>query len=84
MRKTLSYGLDEFQPYTNVFQYFDEEDDDYVSDDSSLTSPRDSLFSQVEVKSSNTIFMSVMITEAINLEEALANMKATLEDSPRK
>ena len=80
MRKTLSCGLDEFQTYTNnVFQPVDEEDDDHTSSDSSPTSPRDSLFSQIEVKSSDAIFMSVMVTKVINLEEELINMKATLE-----
>jgi len=39
--------LDEFQVYTNpVFQPFSEEEDDYDSSYSSLTSPRDSLFLQ--------------------------------------
>ena len=80
MKKTPSYALDEFQAYTNnVFQHFDEEDDDYGSSDSSPASPRDSFFSQVEVKSSDTMFMPVMATEAINLAEELTNMKATLE-----
>ena len=56
MRKTLPCALDEFQAYTNnVFQPFDEEDD-YGGSDSSPASPRDSLFSQVEVKSSNIVF----------------------------
>ena len=42
-------------------------------------SPRNSLFSQVKVESSNTVIMSVIVTEAINLEKELANTKATLE-----
>jgi len=80
MRKTLPYGLDEFQSYINpAFQPFDEEDDDYGSSNSALTSPRDSLFSQVEVESSDTIVMPVMVIDAINLEEELASMKVTLE-----
>ena len=77
---TLPYALDEFHAYSNnVFQPFDEEDDDYGGSDSSPISPRDWLFSQVEVESSNTIIMPVMVTGAINFEEELANMKATLE-----
>ena len=85
MRKTPSYGLDEFQSYTNpVFQPFDKEDDDYGSNDSSLTSPRDTLFSQVEVESSDTIVMPVMVTEDLNLEEELANMKVTLKRLSKK
>ena len=80
MRKTSPYGLDEFQAYTNpIFQNFDEEDNDYDSSDSSPTSPRDLLFSQVETESYDTVVMPTMVTEAINLEEELATMKATVE-----
>jgi len=72
--------MDEFHPYSNnVFQPSDEEGDDYGSSDSSSISPRDSLFSHVKDESSNTIIMPVMVTEAINLDEELANMKGTLE-----
>jgi len=46
IRKTLPCELDEFHADSNnVFQPFDEEDDDYGSSDSSPTSPKDSLFS---------------------------------------
>jgi len=73
MRKTLPCELDEFHAYTNnVFQPFNEEDDDYGSSDSSPTSPRDS-------QSSDSIIMPVMVTNAITLEEELTNMKVTLE-----
>ena len=84
-RKTLPCRLHEFQAYTNfVFQPFDKGDDDYGSTDSSPTSPRDSLFSQVEVESSDTILMPVMVTEAIDLGKELANIKVALEDSLRR
>jgi len=46
IRKTLPCELDEFHAYSNnVFQLFDEEDDNYGSSDSSLISQSDSLFS---------------------------------------
>jgi len=45
IRKTLPCALDKFHTYSNnVFQPFDEEDDDYGSSDSSPIFPRDSLF----------------------------------------
>ena len=63
MRKTLPHGLEEFQTYINpIFQSISEEDDDYGSSDSSPISPRESLFSQVEVESSDTMIMPVMVT----------------------
>jgi len=67
-----------------MFQPFNEEDDNYGGSDSLLTSSRDSIFSQVEVESSDIITMPVMVTVATNLvatnfEEQLAGMKATLE-----
>ena len=78
MKKTLPYGLDEFQAYTNpVFQPFGEEDDNYSSSDSSPTSPRDSLSLFIEVESSNIVIMPVMVTEAINLVKELENIKET-------
>ena len=66
--------------YTNpVFQPFDEEDGDYGSSNSSPASPRDSLFSHVEVESYDTIVMLVMLKKVFNIEQEFANMKATLE-----
>jgi len=77
--------LDVFQAYTNlVFQAFGEEDDGYGSSDSLPTPPKNSLFSQVEVESFSTMIMPVIVTEAINLEEELKNMKATLERLSRE
>jgi len=46
VRKTLSYALDEFQPYNNpIFQLFGADNDTYDGSDSSPTSTRDSHFS---------------------------------------
>jgi len=50
----------------------DKKDDDYGGNYFSPTSSRDSLFSQVEVESSGTIFIPVMMIEPINLDEELA------------
>jgi len=75
IRKILPCGLDKFQTYINpVFQPFSEEDDEYGSSDSSPTSSRDLVFSQVEVESSDIVIMPVMMIETINLEEQLADM----------
>ena len=80
IKEVLPCGLEKFQTYINpVFQSISEEDDDYGSSDSSPTSSRDSLFSHVEVESSDTVIMPVMVTKAINLDEQLADMKATLD-----
>ena len=80
MRKTLPCRLDEFQVYTSpVFQPFDEKDDDYGTSNSLPISLRDSFFSHVEVESSDTGIIPAMVTETTNLEEELANIKATLE-----
>ena len=77
--KILPHGLDEFLVYTNlIFQPFGENEDHCGSSDSPPAFLRNSLFSQVEVKSSNTIVMPVMVTETANLEEQLADMKVTL------
>jgi len=67
MRKTLPHRVDEFQAYINpIFQPFGEEEDDYGNSDSPPASPRDLIFSQVEVVSSDTIVMPVMVLEAAN------------------
>jgi len=80
IRKTLPCELEKFQTYSNpIFQPFNEADDDYGGSDSLPTSSRDSVFSQVEVESSDIITMPVMGIETINLEEQLKDMKATLE-----
>jgi len=69
--------MDEFQTYINpAFQRFGAEDDNYDGSDSSLTTSRDLHFFQSETESSNTVVMPVMVIEAINLEEQLADMKA--------
>jgi len=73
--------MDEFQTYINpVFQPFGAEDDSYDNSDSSATSPRDFHFSQSETESSNRVVMPVMVIEAINLEEQLADMTAKLDE----
>jgi len=83
--KTLSCRLDEFQAYTNpIFQPFCEEDDNYGSNNSSLASPRDSFFAQVELESSNAIIILVLVIEATNLEEQLADIKVTLDRLPKE
>ena len=80
IKKALPCGIEKFQTYINpIFQPISEEDDDYGSSSSSPTSSRDSVFSQVEVESSDTVIMPVMVTETVNLEEQLADMKATLD-----
>jgi len=55
------------------------EDDGYLSSDLSAATPWESPASHVEVKSSDTVVMLVMVTEAANIEEQLAKMKATLD-----
>ena len=42
-------------------------------------SPKVAHFAKYKLKSSDTIFMSVMMMRAFNLEEELGSMKATLE-----
>ena len=55
------------------------EDDGYLSCNSSASTPKESPPSHVEVESSDTVVMPVMVTEAANIEEQLASMKATLD-----
>ena len=55
----------------------------YSSSDSFSTSSKKSLSVHAEVESSDTVIMLVMMTEAVNFEEQLASMKATL-DLPSK
>ena len=72
--------MDELQAHINpAFQPFGLEDDGYSSSNSSAAAPKESPSSHVEVKSSDTIIMSVMVTETANIEEQLASMKATLD-----
>ena len=56
----------------------EEEDDDYGGSDSSPASARDSLFSQVEIESSDTIVMPVVVIEPANLKEQLTDTLDTL------
>ena len=51
----------------------------YSSSDSFSTSSKKSLSVHAEVESSDTVIMLVMMTEAVNFEEQLASMKATLD-----
>jgi len=69
IKKALPCGLEKFQTYIyHVFQPICEDNDDYGSRDSSPTSSRDSVFSQVKVESFDTIIMPFTVTETINLE----------------
>jgi len=80
MPQTMPRGMDELQTHTNpTFQPFGLEDGGYLSSDSSSTSSKKSLSSHAEAKSSDTVIMPVMVTEAANFEEQLASMKATLD-----
>ena len=73
-------GMDELQAHINpAFQPFGLEDDGYSSSDSSSATPKESPASHVEVESSDTVVMPVMVTEAANIEEQLASMKAALD-----
>jgi len=73
-------GMAELQTHTNpAFQPFNLTDDGYSSNDSSLSTSKDSLFFHAEAESSNTVVMPVIVTEAASVEEQLASMKATLD-----
>jgi len=73
-------GIEELQAHINpTFQPFGLEDDGYSSSKSFTATPKESPSSHVEVKSSDTVVMLVMVTEAANIEEQLASMKATLD-----
>jgi len=72
--------MDELQAHVKLaFQPFGLEDDGYSSSNSSTAAPKESPSSHVEVESSDTIIMPVMVTEAANIEEQLASIKATLD-----
>ena len=72
--------MDELQTHTNpTFLAFGLEANGYSSSDSSSTSSKKSLSFYAEVESSATLIMLVMMTEAVNFEEQLASMKATLD-----
>ena len=76
--------MDELRTQANpTFQPFGEEDHSYTSSNSSLASPRE-LVAQSETKSSNYVIMLVMVTKATNIEERLANVKATLKRLTKK
>ena len=71
--------MDELQTQANpAFQPFGEEDHGYTSSDSLPPSPRE-LVVESETESSNSVIMPAMVMEATNVEEQLADMKATLE-----
>ena len=53
--------------------------EDYYSSDSSASPPKKVVFSQSEVKSSQTVIMPTMMIGAVNLEEEFVGMKAMLE-----
>jgi len=53
--------------------------EDYYCSDSSTSSPKKVAFSQFEVESSETIIMLAMMIGAMNFEEGLTSIKATLE-----
>jgi len=79
MPQAIPRGMDELQTHTNrAFQPFNFKYDGYSSSDSSLGLSKGSLSSHVEVESSNTVIMPVMVIAATNVEEQLASMKATL------
>ena len=66
--------MNEFQTYINhVFQLFG------VEDDNNSDSPRDLHFSQSKTESSNTIVMSVIVMEVVNLEEQVTYIKTKLD-----
>ena len=80
MPQTIPCRMDELQTHSNTtFQPIDLEYDGYSNGASPLPSLRKSLLSHVEIESPNTIIISIMVTEATNIEEQLASMKATMD-----
>ena len=73
----VSSGTDEIQKL--ILQAPICEVEDYYSSDSSAPSPKEARMSELEVESSDTVIMPVMMTGAANLEEQLASMKAILD-----
>ena len=72
--------MDELQAHINpVLQSFGLEDDGYSSSNSSTATPKESPSSDVKVESSDAVIMPIMVIEVANIEEQLANMKATLD-----
>jgi len=55
------------------------EDDSYSSSNSFAATPKESPSTHVEVESSDTVIMPVMVTEAAEIKDQLASMKATLD-----
>ena len=49
-----------------------------------MSSSKESLFLHVEVESSDTVVMPVIVTEVANVEEQLASMKAILDKLSRE
>jgi len=72
------------KPTSPAFQPFNLADDGHSSSDSSLSSSKESLFLHAEAESANTVIMLVMVTEAANVEEQLASMKAALDRLSRE
>ena len=73
-------GMDELQDHINLgFKPFGLKDDGYSSSDFFAATPKESAASHVEVESSDTVIMPVMVTDAANIKEKLGGMKATLD-----
>jgi len=53
--------------------------EDYYSGNSSAPLPRKAVFSQSKIELSRTVIVPPMMIGAVNFEEELASMKATLE-----
>jgi len=49
-----------------------------------MVTPQESPSSHAEVESSDTVIMPVMVTDAANVGEQLASMKATLDRLPKE
>ena len=79
MHPTICQEMDEPRTQANpTFEPFGKEDHGYASSDSSPALPRE-LVAESETESANSVIMPAMVTEATNIEEQLADMKATLD-----
>jgi len=74
--------MDELQTPISLSNPFNLSDDGYWN--SFLPSLKGSLFLQFETESFDTVIMPIMVTEAANVEQQLASMKATLDDLSRE
>ena len=74
--------MDELQTPISLSNPFNLSDDGYWN--SFLPSLKGSLFLQSETESFDTVIMPIMVTEAANVEQQLASMKATLDDLSRE